>query len=63
MSEVHTTITGSRNEVTVVCHNPGISPLPKNAGVPIAVTKDSSGKTTSTSGQVPGGSVVHTNPA
>jgi len=47
----------------VMFHNPGVAPALKGAGVPIVVMKDATGKTTSTSGQVPGGSVVHTNPA
>jgi hypothetical protein len=47
----------------VVFHNPGVHPLPPGAGQTIVQTKDSSGKVISTSGQVPGGSVVHNNPA
>jgi hypothetical protein len=63
MSEVHVTVTGPRNEVTIVAHNPGVSPTAKGAGQPIVTTKDASGKTTSTSGQVPGTGVMHNNPA
>ena len=58
MAEVHqTTNTG------VVVHNPGVSPTNKGAGQPVTVTKDSSGKTISTSGQVSGTNCVHNNPA
>jgi hypothetical protein len=57
MAEIHITTAG------VVAHNPGVAPTVKGAGQPIAQTKDASGKVTSTSGQVPGGSVVHNNPA
>jgi len=32
MSEVHTTITGAKNEVTIVCHNPAQPPLAAGAG-------------------------------
>jgi len=35
MSEVHTTITGSKNEATVVFHNPAQHPLPAGAGQPV----------------------------
>ena len=57
MAEIHVTTAG------VVAHNPGVAPAVKGAGQAITQVKDSSGKVTSTSGQVPGGSVVHNNPA
>jgi len=44
-------------------HNPAIHPLPAGAGQTIVQTKDTSGKVLTTSGQVPGGTVVHNNPA
>lgn len=61
MAEVHQTITGSKNEVTIVAHNPGVSPSLKGSGQAITQTKDASGKVTSTSGTVAG--VTHNNPA
>ena len=63
MSEVHTTVTGPKNEVTIIAHNPGVSPSTKGAGQAVTVTKDASGRVTSTSGQVPGTTCVHNNPA
>jgi hypothetical protein len=56
-SDVHVTVQG------VVFHNPGQPPSTKGAGQTIVQQKDASGKVISTSGQVPGTSVVHTNPA
>ncbi len=47
----------------LVFHNPGVHPLPPGAGQTIAQIKDTSGKVISTSGQVPGTTVVHNNPA
>jgi hypothetical protein len=61
MAEVHTTITGKNNEVNVVFHNPGIAPLPTNAGQAITTVKTSG--STSVQGQVPNSSVVVSNPA
>jgi len=61
MAEVHQTITGSKNEVTIVAHNPGVSPSPKGSGQAVTVSKDASGKTVAVSGTVAG--VTHNNPA
>jgi hypothetical protein len=47
----------------MVFHNPGVHPLPRGAGQAIVQTKDVGGKVLTTSGQVPGTSVVHNNPA
>ncbi len=44
-------------------HNPAVHPLPAGAGQTISQVKDTAGKVISTSGQVPGTSVVHSNPA
>ena len=63
MPEVHTTISGPKNEVTIVAHNPGVSPGTKGAGQVITQQKDANGKVVSTSGQVPGTNCVHSNPA
>lgn len=38
MAEVHTTISGPKNEVTVVFHQPGQHPLPAGAGQPVTKT-------------------------
>ncbi len=48
---------------SVVFHQPGQSPLPPGTGQAITQTKDASGKVITTSGQVPGTSVVHNNPS
>lgn len=57
MSDVHVTTAG------VVFHSGGSPDLPKGTGQPVTVIKDASGKVVATSGQVPGSSVIHTNPA
>ena len=61
MAEVHTTISGPKNEVTVVFHQPGQHPLPAGAGQPVTVTGTGSNK--AVSGQVTNSSVVVRNPA
>jgi len=55
--DVHVTTAG------VVFHSDGRSPANPNAGKPVTVVKDGSGKIVSTAGQVTGTSVIHTNPA
>ena len=50
MADVHTTVRGSKNEVTVVFDSPGVPPLPQGAGQTIVQTKDTSGKVLTTSG-------------
>jgi hypothetical protein len=62
MSEVHTTIKSDASGNSVKFDNPGVVVSPAGAGQNITQTKDASGKITSTSGQVPGTSVVHVNP-
>ncbi len=48
---------------SVVFHQPGQSPALQGAGQVITQTKDASGKVITTSGQVPGSSCTHNNPA
>jgi hypothetical protein len=43
--------------------NPGTGVTAANAGTPIATTKDSTGKTTSAHGQIPGTSITFNSPA
>ncbi len=62
MADVHTTVRGSKNEITVVFDSPGVTPLPAGAGQPVTQTKDTSGKVLTTSGQVPNSTVVINNP-
>lgn len=58
MAEVHVTTQG------VVFHNPAREvPVPAGVGQPVSQVKDASGKVISTSGQVPGTTVIHNNPA
>lgn len=59
MSEVHVNITIDNSGSQVVFHNPARPPLAPGAGQTITQVKDASGKVISTSGQVPGTSVVH----
>lgn len=63
MAEIHVTVTGPKNEVTIVAHNPGVSPTGKGVGQAVTQIKDASGKVTATSGQVPGTNCIHNNPA
>jgi len=63
MAEVHVAIVSDKNGNAVQFHNPAVHPLSPGAGASIAQTKDTSGKVITTSGQVPGGTVVHNNPA
>ena len=67
MSEVHVTVSDSKSGATVVVHNPGASPLPAHAGVPVVTTtgalKDGINKTVSVHGQVAATSVIVENPA
>jgi len=63
MSEVHVNISTLANNSQIIFHNPGAAPVNPNAGQAITQTKDASGKVLKTSGQVPGTSVVHANPA
>jgi hypothetical protein len=57
MADVHVVTAG------VVVHNPGQHPLAPNAGTPVVVSKDTTGKTISTHGQVANTSVVFNSPA
>jgi len=61
MADVSVVLDKSGNAVQF--RNPATHPLPPGAGQTIVQTKDTSGKVTATSGQVPGGTVVHNNPA
>jgi hypothetical protein len=54
MSEVHVTVTGSKNEATVVFDNSGRVPQPASAGVPIAVTKGANSQILAVRGTVSG---------
>lgn len=59
MSDVHTTVTGARNEVTIVFHNPAIHPLAPNAGVPaVPATKTPGNPNGAVHGQTNVGGVV-----
>ena len=60
MADVHLNPVPGTN---VVFHSPGVTPTSQGAGQAVTVTKDASGKTLSTSGQVPGSTIIHTNPA
>ncbi len=62
MPEVHTSVVSDKSNNALKFDNPGVTPLPQGAGQPIVQTKDASGKITSTSGQVPGSSVVFNSP-
>ncbi len=62
MAEVHVSVISDKSGNAVQVHNPGVTPLPVGAGQPISQVKDTAGKVISTSGQVPGTSVVHSNP-
>ena len=63
MSEVHTTITGLKNEVTVVVHNPGRTPDQPGAGVPAVSTGSAVNKNATVHGQVAGTSIIIHSPA
>ena len=60
MADVHLNPVPGTN---VVFHSPGVTPTSQGAGQAVIVTRDASGKIVSTSGQVAGTSVIHTNPA
>src|SRR5438034_781042 len=40
MSDIHTTVRGSKSEATIVFDNPAVTPLPAGAGQAITQTKD-----------------------
>jgi len=63
MSEVHTTITGPKNEVTVVFHNPGRTADQPGAGAPIVSTGSTVNKNAVAHGQIAGTSIVFHSPA
>jgi hypothetical protein len=63
MAEVHTTIKSDASGNSLKFDNPSVTPLPPGAGQTIVQVKDAGGKVISSIGQVPGSSVVHSNPA
>lgn len=63
MSEVHVKVQSDASGNTLKFDNPGVAPVVPNAGQPVTAQKDTSGKTISASGQVPGTSVVFNSPA
>ena len=63
MAEVHTRISVDVSGNQIVFDNPARPPLPVGAGQTITQTKDAGGKVITTSGQVPGTTVVLNNPA
>lgn len=64
MAEVHLSVVSDNSGSRVVFHNPGQHPLPANAGQPIvAATKTPGNPNGNVQGQVPGSSIVISNPA
>jgi hypothetical protein len=63
MPEVHTTINGPRNEVSIVFHNPGRTADQPGAGVPVVSTGTPLNKNAVVHGQIPGTSIIFNSPA
>jgi hypothetical protein len=62
MAEVHVNIKNDNSGSQVVFHQPSVTPPVPNQGIPVAITKDASGKVAAVNGQVPNGPVLN-NPA